>query len=654
MATPSTATARWLHIASHSHTHTVFTFPETRVYETSPPSAAAYPPVEGSQKLIGVLPIRIAVFDGGSSAHGYPPPSSSSSAQAASGAWLLAADLVAVPLTPTTLPYRQNLGSVASYVFQTEDQVVYRFEFPPSTPQSTLQQFEQELFHYSAFNNGPLFFLDDDEENYEMGEEEFDADTLRNRMVVMDENTGRIIMVLDPDDYEIVEPKDVPNAATDGDENAVVWKVSDAKNEALADEAVEIARKKNEPIPSRPFSPDEPSHDQTTSLEIVGEHSVAPQLPPRPPAPHEMVLYYPPSNNDPQMPPAYDPAAVSAESTPLKDRPRVARYIIKGSELLSNGIVKGSELIGTGMHSASQAVQKRLPSAATPATLSPSTKDNIRRIHTLSSRAVGVTKATTGAVIGTVGTVVGAVVRPVARVVSKKKVDENGNPKKPGVIGSIAQASIIAVGKVAEAGDIAVKSLMTDGTSATAGIVNKRYGREAAQATVQALGVAGNLVTVYIDATGMTRRAILLKAAKVAGNEFVQVKMKDGTTMNVKTSRTQLPTEAAPPSARPPTFPPPPPFRPPEGPPPTSTSAPPAGPPPSNGAFTPPSGPPPMKSFLPPAGPPPLKTSYAPPTGPPPGQTRGEEQDLPQYEPPAGAPPGSGEEKSAGPPLPPR
>ncbi|KAJ3079541.1 hypothetical protein HK102_003717, partial [Quaeritorhiza haematococci] len=110
----------------------------------------------------------------------------------------------------------------------------------------------------------------------------------------------------------------------------------------------------------------------------------------------------------------------------------------------------------------------------------------------------------------------------------------------------IVGATIQAVGTVAGSIPEAAQTIVRDGKEAATEIVRHRYGEEAAETAKDALGAVGNVVLVYFDARGVSRRAFLHRA----GMEAVSGVLNPPSEEEVKAEKERLMIEAAEAKAR--------------------------------------------------------------------------------------------------------
>lgn len=148
---------------------------------------------------------------------------------------------------------------------------------------------------------------------------------------------------------------------------------------------------------------------------------------------------------------------------------------------------------------------------ATPVTFNPTTHEHIRRINNFSRKAAGMSAATVGH-IGKVAQNVGASLTN-RKDGKSRGYDKDGNPidtYKPGVLNKSLMAFNTVVDGIEQAG----RQLLTGTSSSVTTVVGHRWGDEAGEVSRNIGGGFKNVGLVYIDVTGVSRRAILKSVAK--------------------------------------------------------------------------------------------------------------------------------------------
>jgi spartin len=147
-----------------------------------------------------------------------------------------------------------------------------------------------------------------------------------------------------------------------------------------------------------------------------------------------------------------------------------------------------------------------------PVTFKPSTREHIRRINTFTGNAAGLSAKTVGQ-IGKVAQNLGATLAKRGDKKGGKGFGPDGQPiedYKPGLLNK----SFMAFSTVADGIDQAARTLLTSTSSAATTVVTHKYGPDAGDISRSIGGGFKNVGLVYIDVTGVSRRAVLKSVAK--------------------------------------------------------------------------------------------------------------------------------------------
>lgn len=179
----------------------------------------------------------------------------------------------------------------------------------------------------------------------------------------------------------------------------------------------------------------------------------------------------------------------------------------KASRLL----ITTSDYVSKTLQTQADSFTKTSKPVAKPMTFNPSTHARIRRINTYSTKAAGLSATTVGA-ISKVAQNLGAGV--VKRKDGKARgYDKDGNmieSYKPGVLNK----SLMAFNTVIDGAEQAGRNLLTGTSSSMTTVVGHRWGAEAGEVSKHLGGGMKNVGLVYIDVTGVSRRAVLKSVAK--------------------------------------------------------------------------------------------------------------------------------------------
>ncbi|KAG9554541.1 hypothetical protein KCU79_g11372, partial [Aureobasidium melanogenum] len=180
-----------------------------------------------------------------------------------------------------------------------------------------------------------------------------------------------------------------------------------------------------------------------------------------------------------------------------------SRFIVTSSSRLGNILTAGAENF----------TQKTKP-AAKPMEFSPAAHERVRKINAFTNSAAGLSAKTVGQATKYAQNI-GARFGGKNEDRYKKGFDANGKPLsqdqyKPGLL----NRSMIAFSTIADGIATSGKHLLEQSGSAATTVVGHRYGAEAGSITSSLAGGVKNVGLVYIDVTGVSRRAVLKSVAK--------------------------------------------------------------------------------------------------------------------------------------------
>ncbi|KAI5459772.1 senescence-associated protein-domain-containing protein [Mariannaea sp. PMI_226] len=185
--------------------------------------------------------------------------------------------------------------------------------------------------------------------------------------------------------------------------------------------------------------------------------------------------------------------------------------LVSNASKASRLIVTTSDIVSRTMQSQATNFTKNTKPAAKPVTFAPATHDRVRRINQYSTKAATLSATTVGAI--------GHVAQNLGANLARRKdgrsrgFDKEGNPietYKPGVLNKSLMAFNTVVDGIEQAG----RNLLTGTSSSVTTVVEHRWGSEAGQLSKHLGGGFKNVGLVYIDVTGVSRRAILKSVAK--------------------------------------------------------------------------------------------------------------------------------------------
>lgn len=220
--------------------------------------------------------------------------------------------------------------------------------------------------------------------------------------------------------------------------------------------------------------------------------------------PVEIILPADGSNNI-SVQPAYD--YIEDTMHPAYKKSTIVSAGTKASRLL----ITTSDYLASAMQNQAENFTKSTKPAANPMTFAPTTHDHIRRINHYSTRVATLSAQTIGSI--------NHFAQNFGAGMSKRKdgkargYDQEGNvieTYKPGVLNK----SLMAFNTVVDGMEHAGKALLSGTTSSMSTVVGHRWGPEAGEMSRHLGGGFKNVGLVYIDVTGVSRRAILKSVAK--------------------------------------------------------------------------------------------------------------------------------------------
>ncbi|KAI7361431.1 hypothetical protein KC354_g8082 [Hortaea werneckii] len=218
---------------------------------------------------------------------------------------------------------------------------------------------------------------------------------------------------------------------------------------------------------------------------------------------------------------------VSQDGTHIDVRPVSEEYLrmakhpaYKDSSLVGNAatasrlIVTGSSYIGNVLTQGAGSFTQKTKPVNKPLEFKQVTHDRVRKINNFTQSAAGMTSKT-------VGQITNYAQNFAAGMSGHKKnrpnrgFDEQGrelgkDEYKPGLLNK----SMIAFSTIADGISYSGKNLLTTSGAAASTMVGHRWGEEAGSIATQLAGGVKNVGLVYIDVTGVSRRAVIKSVAK--------------------------------------------------------------------------------------------------------------------------------------------
>ncbi|KAH8152651.1 uncharacterized protein LAJ45_03492 [Morchella importuna] len=182
-----------------------------------------------------------------------------------------------------------------------------------------------------------------------------------------------------------------------------------------------------------------------------------------------------------------------AKSTLVSTAATASRLIVTTSSYVANAIQSGAD-----------AYVRRTKPNEVPMVFDPSTHDRVRQIHNVSSSAAKISAQT-------IGQVTKHAQNLGARIAGKNQDrPSRGQIPNPGLLNK----GLIAFSTIADGIDHASKNLLNSGANAATTVVGHKYGEEARSVAHGLTGSVTNVGLVYVDASGVSRRAVIKGVAK--------------------------------------------------------------------------------------------------------------------------------------------
>ncbi|KGO75032.1 Senescence/spartin-associated [Penicillium italicum] len=185
--------------------------------------------------------------------------------------------------------------------------------------------------------------------------------------------------------------------------------------------------------------------------------------------------------------------------------------LVQTSATASRLIVTGSTYLASAIASGAESFQKKTQPNVKPLKFSDATHARIRKVGSFSNGAADISARTVGQV-GRVAQNIGASLARKQESGRKKGIDRRNPPPdyKPGVLNK----SMIAFSTLADGIEQSARNMLFSGAGAASSMIEHRYGNEAGSVATNLTGGIKNVGLVYIDVTGVSRRALLKSVAK--------------------------------------------------------------------------------------------------------------------------------------------
>ncbi|KAI9932091.1 hypothetical protein ASPWEDRAFT_171783 [Aspergillus wentii DTO 134E9] len=184
--------------------------------------------------------------------------------------------------------------------------------------------------------------------------------------------------------------------------------------------------------------------------------------------------------------------------------------IVQTSATASRLVVTGSSYLASALTNGADSFTKKTKPNPKPMTFSETTQSRIRKIGNFSHGAADISAKTVGQV-NKYAQSFGASMSRRKEDSRKRGVDKTGNGDyKPGVLNK----SMIAFSTLADGIEQGARTVLTSGSEAASTMIGHRYGDEAGAVASNVTGGFKNVGLVYIDASGVSRKALIKSVAK--------------------------------------------------------------------------------------------------------------------------------------------
>ena len=177
--------------------------------------------------------------------------------------------------------------------------------------------------------------------------------------------------------------------------------------------------------------------------------------------------------------------------------------LVQNAAVASRLIVTGSGWLANQMTSGADAFTKKTKPNPKPMTFTATSQARARKLNSITQSAVGLSAKTVGQVTKHAQNLGATMAR---RGDNAKRLEKEGY--KPGLLNK----SMMAFSTVADGIDYASRNLLASGSTAATQVVGHRYGEDAKNVAGSLAGGVKNVGLVYVDAAGVSRRAVIKSA----------------------------------------------------------------------------------------------------------------------------------------------
>jgi len=187
--------------------------------------------------------------------------------------------------------------------------------------------------------------------------------------------------------------------------------------------------------------------------------------------------------------------------------------LVSKAAMASRLIVTTSSYVSKTLQTSAENFTQKTKPASKPMTFTPTTHARIRKVHTFSEGAAGLSAKTVGQVQKYAQNIGATLAKKGSDQRAKRGIGADGQPLedyKPGLLNK----SMMAFSTIADGIDQAGRNILASTSTAATTVVTHKYGPEAGEISKSIGGGFKNVGLVYIDAAGVSRKAIVKSVAK--------------------------------------------------------------------------------------------------------------------------------------------
>jgi spartin len=179
--------------------------------------------------------------------------------------------------------------------------------------------------------------------------------------------------------------------------------------------------------------------------------------------------------------------------------------LVQNAAAASRLIVTGTSYLGNMMTHGAETFTNKTQPAKKPMNFTPAAHERVRKINSLTQGAAHLSAKTVGSATKHAQNLGASLARKGEK---KNRADQEGY--KPGFLNK----SMIAFSTIADGIAYSGKQLLTTSGAAATTVVGHRWGDDAGKVAAELAGGVKNVGLVYIDVTGVSRRAVIKSVAK--------------------------------------------------------------------------------------------------------------------------------------------